>query len=101
MGIVKTENLEEESWKKEGSFEELLREFSSYDESIFSMLKTSSKPYKWGIYVRPPLKTLFTQKITLFSKKCKQLQSIGVDVMLYPLQRRTGVSRMTLAELLQ
>ena len=65
VGIVKTKNLEEESWKKEGTFEELLREFSSYDESIFSMLKTSSKPYKWGIYIRPPLKTLFTQKITL------------------------------------
>ena len=63
--IIKTETFEEESWKKEGSFEELVREFSSYDESIFSLLNSSSKLYKWGIYVRPPLKALITKKVTL------------------------------------
>ena len=47
-----------ESWKEEGSYNDLLDDFSIYDPKIFPVIEDSMKLYKWGIYIRPPLKSL-------------------------------------------
>ena len=63
---VKKEDYQfKESWKEEGSISNLLDDFSAYDSKIFPALEDSAQIYKWGIYIRPPLKSMITKNITL------------------------------------
>jgi salicylate hydroxylase len=63
---VKKEDYQfKESWKEEGSVKDLLDDFSIYDSKIFPALEESMPLYKWGIYIRPPLKSMIARNITL------------------------------------
>ena len=63
---VKKEHYEfRESWKEEGSTSDLLDDFSAYGSKIFPALEDFGTLYKWGIYIRPPLKSMITNNITL------------------------------------
>ena len=63
---VKKEDYQfKESWKEEGSVKDLLDDFSIYDSKIFPALEDSMPLYKWGIYIRPPLKSMIAKNITL------------------------------------
>ena len=63
---VKKEDYQfKESWKEEGSVKDLLDDFSIYDSNIFPELEESMPLYKWGIYIRPPLKSMIAENITL------------------------------------
>jgi salicylate hydroxylase len=63
---VKKEDYQfRESWKEEGSISDLLDDFSAYDSKIFPALEDSVTLYKWGIYIRPPLKSMIAKNITL------------------------------------
>ncbi len=63
---VKKENYHfKESWREEGSINDLFSDFSTYDKSIFPDLENSIPIYKWGIYVRPSLKSMICNNITL------------------------------------
>ena len=63
---VKKEDYQfKESWKEEGSISDLLDDFSAYDSKIFPALEDSLTLYKWGIYIRPPLKSMIAKNITL------------------------------------
>ena len=63
---VKKEDYQfKESWKEEGSVKDLQDDFSIYDSKIFPALEDSVPLYKWGIYIRPPLKSMIAKNITL------------------------------------
>jgi len=63
---VKKENYQfQESWKEKGSVKDLLDDFSIYDSKIFPALEDSMPLYKWGIYIRPSLKSMIAKNITL------------------------------------
>ena len=65
IGIVKSKNNLEESWMRKGFADEALNDFKSFDDSVFPVFKNSKDLFKWGIYIRPPLKKLFVENITL------------------------------------
>ena len=65
VGVLKESNEFDESWRAEGSYKDLLDDFSYYDPNIFPKINDSTKLYKWGIYIRPPLKSMITKNITL------------------------------------
>ena len=65
VAVKKEEYQFKESWKEEGSYKNLLDDFSYYDSSIFPELEDSKPLYKWGIYIRPPLKSMVFENITL------------------------------------
>ena len=65
VGVLKESNEFDESWRTEGSYKDLLDDFSHYDPNIFPKIKDATKLYKWGIYIRPPLKSMITKNITL------------------------------------
>ena len=65
VGVLKESNEFDESWRTEGSYKDLLDDFSHYDPNIFPKIKDSTKLYKWGIYIRPSLKSMITKNITL------------------------------------
>ena len=65
VGIFKSKEVDPESWRLKGSKSLLLEDFKSYNKDIFTMIDSSEDVYKWGIYVRPPLKSMFSKNITL------------------------------------
>ena len=65
VAVKKEDYKFRESWKEEGSISDLLDDFSAYDSKIFPALEDSAQIYKWGIYIRPPLKSMITKNITL------------------------------------
>jgi salicylate hydroxylase len=66
VGVLRETNEFDESWKEEGSYQDFLEDFSIYDPTIFPTIDDSTKLYKWGIYVRPTLKSMTVENITLF-----------------------------------
>lgn len=65
VGIIKTPEISNDSWKIKGSKASLLDDFKDYDNDIFSMLNSSEDVYKWSIFIRPPLKSMYVKNITL------------------------------------
>ena len=65
MGIIKNKEVYEDSWKLKGSKEAMLSDFQSFNTDIFNMIDSSEDIYKWGIFIRPPLKSMYVQNITL------------------------------------
>jgi len=65
VAVAKEELQFKESWKEEGSYKGLLDDFSIYDSSIFPDLDDSKSLHKWGIYIRPALKSMVSENITL------------------------------------
>jgi len=65
VAVRKEDYQFKESWKEEGSVKDLQDDFSIYDSKIFPALEDSMPLYKWGIYIRPPLKSMIAKNITL------------------------------------
>ena len=65
VAVTKEEYEFKESWREEGTLNELLEDFALYDPKIFPEMDESMKLYKWGIYIRPSLKSMASQNITL------------------------------------
>ena len=65
VGVVKTDEVTQDSWKIKGSKETLLEDFKFYDEEVFTMVSSSEDLYKWGIYIRPSLNSMYSNNITL------------------------------------
>jgi len=65
VGVVKTKELNEDSWKSKGSKKELLEDFQPYDKETSAMLDSTEEIYKWGIYTRPAVKTMHSKNLTL------------------------------------
>jgi salicylate hydroxylase len=65
VGVVKTKESNEDSWKSKGSKEELLEDFQPYDKETSAMLDSTKEIYRWGIYTRPQVKTMHSKNLTL------------------------------------
>lgn len=63
--VVKNKNSITDSWRTKGSKHELLEDFKTFNEEIFSMLHSGEEVYKWGIYIRPPLNSFYIKNLTL------------------------------------
>ncbi len=61
VAVTKEEYEFKESWREEGTLNELLEDFALYDPKIFPEMDESMKLYKWGIYIRPSLKSMVSQ----------------------------------------
>ena len=65
VGVIKNKEVYEDSWKVKGSKEVMLNDFQSFNTDIFNMIDSSEDIYKWGIFIRPPLKSMYVKNITL------------------------------------
>ena len=63
--VVKNDLNTSDSWRIKGSKTELLQDFNEFDKEVFSMLDSSDEIYKWGIYIRPVLRSIYIKNITL------------------------------------
>ena len=65
IGIAKRNIFSEETWKREGDHTEMMNDLGNYDQFLHSLFKSSPKVYKWGLYLRNPLKKYCFNNLTL------------------------------------
>ncbi len=65
VAIETRENWEEESWKREGNKEDLLKPFKGWNENLQNIFSSSEKVYKWGLFDRKVPKLLSKGKVFL------------------------------------
>ena len=63
--VVKNNSSTSDSWRIKGSQAELHKDFNEFDKNVFPKLDSSDEIYKWGIYIRPILKSIYIKNITL------------------------------------
>ena len=63
--VLKNDYSAADSWRIKGSKTELLQDFNEFNKEVFSMLDSSDEIFKWGIYIRPVLKSIYIKNITL------------------------------------
>ena len=65
VGIVKTPNTLDSSWKRKGAYSEVLKEFSPFKNLPSSIINKKNDYYKWGIYISPDSKNFCSKNLTL------------------------------------
>ena len=65
MGRPFNNSVTSDSWRIKGSQAELHKDFNEFDKNVFPRLDSSDEIYKWGIYIRPVLKSIYIKNITL------------------------------------
>ena len=65
IAVFKDKNKNQETWRREGTHDELSKDLNACDNFLQSIFKSSPKVFKWGMYVRPPIKTIVRDNITL------------------------------------
>ena len=65
IAVFKDTHPNEETWRREGSHNELRNDLNMYDNFSHSIFKSAPNIFKWGMYVRPALKTIVKNNITL------------------------------------
>ena len=64
-GIIKTNEQITESWREKGNLETFIKQFEETNYKISEIFKSAENIYKWGIFIRPPLKSIIKKNITL------------------------------------
>ena len=64
IAAIKNTKQTNESWKERGSTDELQIKLPSALVNRYSLLKDSKDIYRWGVYIRPKIETLFDNNIT-------------------------------------
>jgi len=64
-GVTRSKNQLAESWKEKGIIENFLNDFKEIDDDLLSKFRSANEIFKWGIFIRPPLKSIIEKNITL------------------------------------
>ena len=64
VAAIKTNKMHKESWRSIGTKEEMLKDLPKISTKAYSFLDTDMNLYKWGVYVRPNIKSLYMKNIT-------------------------------------
>ena len=64
-GIIKTNEQITESWREKGNLETFIKQFEETNYKISEIFESAENIYKWGIFIRPPLKSIIKKNITL------------------------------------
>jgi salicylate hydroxylase len=65
VGVKNSQHWTKESWKEEGSKEDLLKDFSTWNNSLLSLMTSPEKVFKWGIFERPKIQSIQKRNIAL------------------------------------
>jgi len=64
VAAIKSKDKQNESWRQKGSTDNLLSEIPSDISNNYPSLKENYGVYKWGVYIRPNIETLYDNNIT-------------------------------------
>ena len=65
VAVVKTNGSYQESWRTAGTYAELKNDLSHSNHEFFSFINEKTPLFKWGVYIRPPVKNLVYKNLTL------------------------------------
>jgi len=65
IGVIKNNYKNNESWREEGTHDQLITDLSDYGDFIHSLFKSSEKVFRWGLYDRDKLNNFSKGNITL------------------------------------
>ena len=65
VGVRKSSEWTEESWKKEGIKKDLLEDFDQWNGELLKFMTAPRKIFKWGIFERPRVKTIQKKNLLL------------------------------------
>ena len=64
-GIIKSDKRITESWREQGNIETFIKQFEETNYQIAKVFESAEDIFKWGIFIRPPLKNIIKKNITL------------------------------------
>lgn len=70
VGLVERDDWRVESWTESGSHEECERDFAGWHEDIFTLIRNVETPFKWGLFLRPPLERWSSGRVSLLGDAC-------------------------------
>jgi len=65
VAAIKTSKKYKESWKSAGTYEELKNDLVFSNKDFYSFINEETPLFKWGIYIRPPIKNIKYNNLTL------------------------------------
>jgi len=65
VAVVKTNGSYQESWRTAGTYAELKNDLSHSNHQFFSFINEKTSLFKWGVYIRPAVKNLVYNNLTL------------------------------------
>jgi salicylate hydroxylase len=70
VGYVQRDSWRVESWTQEGSLEECERDFAGWHEDVHSLIRNVETLFKWGLFLREPLRSWSVGRVTLLGDAC-------------------------------
>ena len=64
-GIIKNNEQIIESWREKGNLETFIKQFEEINYKTSEIFESAEDIYKWGIFIRPSLKSIIKKNITL------------------------------------
>ena len=64
-GIIKSDKRITESWREQGNLETFIKQFEETNYQIAKVFESAEDIFKWGVFIRPPLKNIIKKNITL------------------------------------
>jgi 2-polyprenyl-6-methoxyphenol hydroxylase-like FAD-dependent oxidoreductase len=65
VAAVKTNGSYQESWRTAGTYAELINDLTHSNPEFLSLINEKTPLFKWGVYIRPPVKNLVYKNLTL------------------------------------
>jgi salicylate hydroxylase len=72
-GQAESSAWQEESWSQHGSISECLQDFAGWHEDIVALIENAETLYKWGLFVREPLKAWSVGRVSLLGDACHSM----------------------------
>ncbi|MDB5480609.1 MAG: monooxygenase [Caulobacteraceae bacterium] len=70
VGVTEHQAWRSESWTERGDKAELLRDFAHWHPTVRAIVEAIDEPYRWALFVRPPLPKWSEGRVTLLGDAC-------------------------------
>jgi salicylate hydroxylase len=70
IGFVERTDWKVESWTVAGTIEELANDFRGWHSDVHGIIRNLDIPYKWALWVRPPMQHWSVGRVTLLGDAC-------------------------------
>jgi salicylate hydroxylase len=70
VGMVERDDWQVESWTVAGTTTEVANDFRGWHDDVQAIIENLDVPYKWGLFVRPPMPRWSGGRVTLLGDAC-------------------------------
>lgn len=70
VGLVERDDWQVESWSAQGTMDEMANDFRGWHEDVHTLISKLDPPYKWALFLRPPLPQWRQGRVSLLGDAC-------------------------------